>query len=136
MHCNKCGNQIMNGSRFCSECGYSFGTPTSKPSSTMINPMSQTRDQKQKSNYVYPKNPPLSPHLSWINLLMSGLSHIVYGQVAKGFFLAIATIIAAIIFPYIGNLLICFLSIIDSYKIAKKLKSGYPVKTWEWFPNT
>jgi len=59
----------------------------------------------------------------------------IYGQVVKGIVLAIATIVAGAVIPILGNLSLCAVSIVDSYKIAKKLASGQPVRKWEWFPS-
>lgn len=134
MYCSKCGKQIADGSRFCPECGTQFGGATSQTPPTP-NTAAGTRDQERSSEFVYPKNPPLSPHLSWINLLLAGLSHMIYGQVAKGIVLAVATIVAGMIIPIVGNLTLCAVSIVDSYKIAKKLAAGQPVRKWEWFPS-
>lgn len=133
MFCSKCGKEIADGSRFCPECGQSLSEPV--PQAARSQTGVGTRDNVPSSNIVYPKNPPLSPHISWANLLLAGISHMIYGQVAKGVVLAIATIVAGAIIPIFGNLTLCAISIVDSYKIANKLRAGQPVQKWEWFPS-
>lgn len=135
MFCSKCGKEIAEGSRFCPECGTQFGAPTAS-SGQSHNIAEGTRDQTLSANLVYPKNPPMSPHLAWVNLLLGGLAQMIFGQGMKGVVLAIATIVACVIFPIIGNLFLSAVSIVDAYKVAKKLASGQPVRKWEWFPSS
>ena len=134
MYCSKCGKEIADASSFCPECGAQLGTPSQPPPQPQ-GTAAGTRDQVKAADLVYPKNPPLSPHISWVNLLLAGVSHMIYGQVMKGVVLAIATVAAGAILPIIGNLSLCAVSIVDSYKIGKKLASGQPVRKWEWFPS-
>ena len=134
MYCSKCKKEIADGSYFCPECGTQIGSSTQSSTKTQST-ADGTRDQVRNSDMVYPRNPPLSPHISWVNLLLAGVSHMIYGQVMKGVFLAVATIVAGVIFPIIGNLSLCIVSIVDSYKIGKKLAAGQPVRKWEWFPS-
>jgi TM2 domain-containing membrane protein YozV len=84
------------------------------------------------TNMVYPKNPPLSPWLSLINLFIPGLAQMIYGQVAKGviilgvsYFLSIAGI----------GLLVWLASIPDAYMVGNTLQNGRPVGQWQFFPS-
>ena len=138
MFCSNCGKELADNSRFCSECGTQFGSAHRTPADESHQKQSTTgtRDQIKKSNFIYPRNPPLSPHISWVNLLLGGLAQIIYGQVAKGIVLTSATLIAGVFLPVIGSLSLSVISIVDSYKIAKKLEMGQPVGKWEWFPKS
>ncbi len=88
------------------------------------------------SDLVYPKNPPLSPHMCWLNLVWWGPAQIAFGQTAKGVLLifvcmfllctGVGAIIMLLGFPFI---------IFDSYKVGKTLASGKPVGKWSFFPS-
>ena len=134
MYCSKCGKQIADGSRFCPECGNQFAGATSQPPITSQT-ATGTRDQERKSDFVYPKNPPLSPHLCWVNLLLSGLAQMLHGQVAKGIVILVVTIASNLILPVILALGIGAVSVIDAFMVGKKLKSGVPIGKWAWFPS-
>ncbi|WP_409998428.1 zinc-ribbon domain-containing protein [Bradyrhizobium sp. SZCCHNR1075] len=142
MDCSKCGKAIADGSHFCPECGAQLDAPT-KPSPhaqtrltekfPQTTPMG-TRDQKEPADLVYPRNPPLSPHLCWLGVLLPGVPQIVYGQVWKGVVLLTAAFfVAALVTP--AGLALIIASVWDAYKIGKKLASGQPVGKWEFaFP--
>lgn len=133
MYCSKCGKQIADGSRFCPECGTQFGgTATQPPPSS--NAATGTRDQEKKVDLVYPKNPPLSPHLCWVNLLLSGLAQILHGQVSKGIVILVVTIASNLVLPVILALVIGAVSVIDAFMVGKVLKTGKPIGKWAWFP--
>jgi len=83
---------------------------------------------------VYPKNPPLNPHLCWVNLLLSGLAQILHGQVAKGIVLLVVTIASNLLLPVVLALGIGAVSVIDAFMVGKVLRSGTPVGKWAWFP--
>lgn len=134
MYCSKCGKQIADGSRFCPECGTQFGVP-SQPPPQQQSMAAGTRDQTRATDLVYPKNPPLSPHLSWLTLVCTGLPHWIYGQVAKGFIWLGLAIVAGILLPIVGWLILDAVAIVDAYKVGKKLAAGQPVRKMEWFPN-
>jgi hypothetical protein len=128
MNCPNCTKVIPTGSVFCPECGYklSGSSPASQTG------FSGTREQSQ-ANLVYPKNPPLSPHLTWINLIFPGIPQLVYGQTFKGIVIAVAFF--ASIPTGIGPLLILIAAIIDGYMVGNTLKNGKPVGQWQFFPN-
>ena len=135
MFCSKCGKQIADGSRFCPECGGQLGS-SAAPSAPVTNSATGTRDQVNNSNLVYPKNPPLSPNLSWLTIVCTGLPHWIYGQVAKGFIWLAIAIAGFFVLPLIGLVIVDAIAIFDSYKVGKKLASGQPVGKMEWFPNS
>lgn len=131
MYCSKCGKQIADGSRFCAECGTSFVGATSQPpmpSKTATG----TRDQ-ERSNFVYPRNPPLSPHLCWLNLPLPGSAQILHGQVAKGIVLLVVAFVSSPVIPLLA-LAIVAVSTRDAFMVGQTLKSGVPVEKWAWFP--
>ena len=134
MYCDKCGKEISEGSKFCPECGGQVGSSSQAPS---LNQTAKTRDQIKHDDLIYPKNPPLSPHIAWLALFQIGLPHIIFGQVAKGIVLIIISytilFLLTIFAPFLIPIL-CIIAIIDVYKIANTLKAGIPVEKWAWFP--
>jgi TM2 domain-containing membrane protein YozV len=134
MYCSSCGKEIAEGSGFCPECGAQLNQFT-QSSPQEYGHGKGTRSQNKKSDLVYPKNPPLSPHLAWLGLsgVLAGLPQIIFGQVAKGIALSVLFWIS---FPTgFGPIIILIASIIDAYKVGYTLKAGKPVKKWAFFPN-
>jgi TM2 domain-containing membrane protein YozV len=92
-----------------------------------------TRDQQPRGNLIYPRNPPISPHLALVTLIIVGLPQLVYGQVGKGillfilFWLSVPTVF--------GPAIILLLALIDAYMVANTLKAGKPVSKWACFPS-
>ncbi|RME59854.1 zinc ribbon domain-containing protein [Candidatus Parcubacteria bacterium] len=132
MFCSKCGKEIADGSRFCPECGAQFNvppTPVEQSQSTVVG----TRDQMQSTNLVYPKNPPVSPHVAWLSILWPGIPQMIHGQVSKGLVLVVLTVFSFLM-PVITVGLIAA-SLVDAFKVGKVLASGTPVAKWAWFPN-
>ena len=140
MFCNQCGSQITEGSRFCAECGTAVGgapqpvaVQTASPRS-VVDTRIGTRDQFAGPKLVYPRNPPLSPHLCWLNIFVSGMAQIIHRQVAKGLLLLFLTIMSNLVMPLLLALGICIISIIDGYMVGRVLKKGKPVGKWQFFP--
>lgn len=152
MFCSNCGKAIPDFSRFCPECGNTLanskaggavppqpapqaappgGPPHAFPPSFGMSGVG-TRDQQPRGNLIYPRNPPISPHLALVTLLIVGLPQLVYGQVGKGillfvlFWLSVPTVV--------GPAAILILALIDAYMIGNTLKSGRPVSKWRCFP--
>jgi excisionase family DNA binding protein len=82
-------------------------------------------------NLVYPSQPPQSPHLCWLNIFLSGIAQIIFGQISKGIALLVATLVLWLV--ELGWM-ITLLSIIDAYMVGKALQSDRPVGKWELFP--
>ncbi len=144
MFCNNCGKQIAEGSRFCSECGTPLGEAKTAHNSAPIAGVQAkpgiipdttigTRDEHKANKLVYPRNPPLSPHLCWVNFFLVGLAQIIHSQVAKGFTLIGITIILGFIF-FPAALVLSLVSILDAFLVGWKLKRGKPVGKWQFFP--
>jgi hypothetical protein len=82
-------------------------------------------------NLVYPSTPPKSPHFCWLNIIAGGIAQIIFGQVAKGVTLFVATILLLFVeMWWVVNII----SIIDAYMVGKVLQSGRPVGQWKFFP--
>ena len=130
MYCTNCRKKIADGATFCPECGVELGAPSQAQQKP--NTVAGTRDQVSLENLVYPKNPPLSPHLAWLTLILPGLPQLIFGQIAKGivccvvFFVSIPTVI--------GPFAILIAALIDAYIVGKILQSGKPVTRWQFFP--
>ena len=124
MNC-KCGNSNPPGAHFCTRCGATLaGTPTTG-----------TRDdQVRLGALVYPRNPPLSPHLCWVNIAVSGLAQIIYGQTAKGVTLLVVTLASNLILPFLLAMLIGAFSIYDAWRVGRALQKGRTVGKWEFLP--
>ena len=144
MYCNQCGSPVTDGSRFCSECGVAVGEAPHAGTTAMSNvsPVTNrisdtsigTRDQANGPKLVYPRNPPLSPHLCWVNIFIAGLAQIIHKQVAKGFAILFLTIVSNLVFPLLLAVGIGILSILDAFMVGRKLKKGKPVGKWQFFP--
>jgi hypothetical protein len=128
MFCPKCGKEIADGVTFCPECG----TKNSDVAPKIADTQSGTRDSVSQTEYVYPKNPPLSPYFAFVGLLIGGLGHIIFGQVTKGIVIMVAFLVC--IPTGILALLINVGAVIDAYMVGKTLEAGKPVKKWQFFP--
>lgn len=126
MQCVKCNTTMDPGSRFCPACGQPVaGSSVSAPLPQGTPPPA--------GNLVYPRNPPLSPHLAWLALIQPGLPHIVFGQFAKGIVLILGFWLS--VPTGIGPLAILIAAIIDAYKIGTALQQGKTLTKWQWFPS-
>lgn len=132
MYCSKCGNQIAEDSRFCPECGAQLGVSTQPPPRRQSTDAG-TRDQTRVGDIIYPKNPPVSPHMAWLCIFWPGIPHLIHGQTGKGAMLMVVSM-ASMIFPII-TIGIIVATTIDAFKIGKVLSSGRPVRKWAWFPS-
>ena len=134
MFCIKCGSQLPDGSRFCAKCGEQLGGPAGAPPPVppQGNMGAGTRDAAPAASLIYPKNPPVSPHVAWLAIFLPGLPHMVFGQVAKGLVLTIAFFVS--IPTGVGPLIILIAALIDAYFVGNTLKAGRPVGKWQFFP--
>lgn len=120
-----CGNYNPAGARFCTRCGATLATT----------PTTGTRDdQARHGAVIYPRNPPLSPHLCWVNLAVSGLAQILHGQTAKGLTLLVVTLASNLILPFLLAFGIGLFSIYDAWRVGRALQRGRPVGKWEFLP--
>ena len=100
-------------------------------------------------NFVYPSNPPKTPHLCWLNLLVQGIAQMVFGQIAKGivillFFWLIGPFFIGFFGALLGDAGVFFMvlvivglaiaSLVDAFKVGKSLAQGQPVGKWQFFP--
>lgn len=100
-----------------------------------MKPGTTTNVQAAPTDLVYPKNPPLSPHICWVNLALGGLAQIIYGQGAKGLTILAVQIFSNLVLPVVLALLIGAVSIYDAYLVGKALKMGKTLTKWQWFPS-
>ena len=123
-------------------------TPPSKKRSA-VKDAGSTSFQRDPSK-IYPSNPPRSPNLFLLGLLIIGLPQMLFGQVAKGiciFYGAqiaiyLITVVLTLLMGEFGIFLSGVLTIViliqilrDAYKVGKALQSGRTVGKWEFFPN-
>ena len=129
--CSACGKDIPENSRFCPTCGARAPEPVppTPPSGTFEAPPVV----RGGTQLVYPRNPPQSPHIALLGLLITGLPQILFGQVAKGIVFIAAAVILFIPTAGLANLALAAVSVIDGYMIGNKLKRGTPVGKWEFF---
>lgn len=131
MNCTSCGSSLAMGARFCGTCGTSAATPAA----TLEAPGSTgTRDRgSSAAALVYPRNPPLSPHLALLGLMIVGLPQLVFGQVGKGIvlFCLFWVSFVAVVVP----LLVLAAAIVDAYMVGFTLQKGQPVGRWQFFPS-
>ena len=136
MQCRSCNKELKQHARFCAECGAPVPLePQSAPTSAGHGAVG-TRDQSKRSDLIHPKNPPLSPHLCWLNILLGGLAQIMYGQVGKGLAIFGVIILSNVILPVLLALCIGIASIIDAYMVGAYLKKGKSVSKWQFFPGS
>jgi hypothetical protein len=119
MVCTKCGHDNTSEAAFCGKCG------------TVLSRSPSPDPTQRDATKVYPSNPPKSPHLAWLNLLIPGLSQILMEQTIKGIVLLVSSVVLYV--TGVG-ILIQIASIVDGYMIGAALKSGRPVGQWEFFP--
>ena len=130
MFCQSCGKELASGVTFCSECGAEIGENVQVQDAH--NTIEGTRDQVSEENLVYPKNPPMSPHLAWLTLIIPGLPQLIFGQVAKG---VVCFIVFLISIPTgIGPLVVLIAALVDAYMVGNVLHSAKPIKRWQFFP--
>lgn len=132
MYCTSCGKQNSDTARFCTECGTSVSGSSSAQPETK-NPRAGTRDRDPAVGLINPRNPPLSPNICWLNILIAGLAQMVHGQIGKG--LLITFVVPLILFnlPLALGLACLTLSIIDAYKLGVVLQRGQAVGKWQFF---
>ena len=133
MYCTKCSKQNLKSARFCTGCGNSMNGDARAHSDNQVSGVG-TRDRVSAQDLVYPRNPPLSPHLCWGNILFGGLAQMIHGQVAKGLVITGVMMVAFLVIPAVGNWPICIASIIDAYMVGKVLRNGRSVGKWQFFP--
>ena len=136
MKCIKCGKEMAEATRFCPECGTASVSQSAQPvSSSQLGTATGTRDQYTKTKMVYPRNPPLSPHLAWLTLICTGLPQFIHGQYAKGLIWCGLAVVSWFLLPLIGVLILDAVAIIDAYMVGKTLMSGKPVGKMQFFPS-
>lgn len=145
MYCPKCGKENTLDAKFCPDCGADLQSkviPKGEGRPVTSN-VAGTRDQQKPSELVYPRNPPLSPHLCWLNIVLQGLAQMIYGQVAKGVTILVSVLVGFAILPnllsegwfWIAVIAAYAFTINDAYKVGLALKMGKPVGKWDWFPD-
>ena len=87
------------------------------------------------ANLIYPKAKPDSPiAVALLSVCcLSGIGHLVIGQVAKGALIFAGSFVLGMVTGSISLWITWPLAAIDSYLLAKKLKDGKPIEKWEWF---
>jgi hypothetical protein len=141
--CTKCGTERKGSMEFCTSCGAKLdGTTSPLPIGAVPTVQSDGR-----TNLIYPRTPPLSPHLCWLNWMLPGLAQLIYGQIAKGItifvcyvalfgFLSVRFGDGEEMSPLILVIFVAFsaASIFDAYRVGKTLAEGLAVEKWVWFP--
>jgi DNA-directed RNA polymerase subunit M/transcription elongation factor TFIIS len=115
-----------------------------------------------ESAYIASSKPIRSPHCAWLNVLCPGLGQIFLGQEKKGVLLvAIRFLIRGLtvplfffttdcidpyeedltfdvtmiwLFQFAVSMVMIVVSMVDCYKVGKRLQEGRRVRKWEWFP--
>ncbi|HEV7403582.1 MAG TPA: zinc ribbon domain-containing protein [Chthoniobacteraceae bacterium] len=134
MFCPKCGTQLADGARFCAGCGQALGAPAAEQAQALPPPPVFQPVQRASSDLLYPRNPALSPHLCWVNILLCGLAQMIHGQAGKGVVIFIAWFIGVAL-GGIGGLIVWIAAMIDAYMVGKTLRAGVPVGKWQFFPS-
>lgn len=106
--------------------------PSSSPATS--GPMASASFERDP-NKVYPSNPPRSPHMCWLNILLPGGAQMVLGQTGKGFALLLSFIglmASVALSPFSLGVLI--FSVVDAYKVGVLLRDGHAVDKWAFMP--
>ena len=153
MHCRNCGNEVHPNAEICTKCGVRPANASNycqncgvavQPNQEICikcgvglrrvatSPDSQFGDRKR--GLVYPSDPPKSPTTALIfTCLITGVGQMYLGQSLKGVIILLAAIILAVPTAGGGPLILWIISMIDAYRIGKKLEAGQPVGEWEFF---
>jgi hypothetical protein len=133
--CSRCGCPLAASVRFCCKCGSPVVGVSPSASPPPVPTHMGTRDQTTRPMVVYPRNPPLSPHLCWINWFFAvGLAQAVHGQVAKGIVMWLVMAVSSPLLPIL--VVVIIVSVIDAYMVGSTLRKGVPVGKWQFFPKT
>lgn len=82
---------------------------------------------------VMPSDPPRDPTLMGIlSAVVPGLGQMIMGQTVKGIVLCVLAVGLGLT-TCLGGFVVGIVSIIDAYQIGVKLRSGQPVRQWEFF---
>jgi len=130
MFCQQCGKANPDGARFCDNCG----TPIQQASVPQPPPPVYSPAQPAYPQPVYPQPamaPPFIPRgeirspgiAGVLSFLCCGLGQLYNGETLKGIGLFIGAIIASLIFPLLGLIVVIF-AIYDAYTTAKKINQG------------
>ncbi len=130
--CPRCGSPRTGHSRFCPKCGAPLDTD-SAPLSRTSQATAGTRDQTRSSDLIFPRNPPVSPHVAWLCLIWPGIPHLIHGQAGKGVVLMVSSFVS-LIMPVLTFVLL-LATTADAFMVGKVLRSGKPVGRWAWFPS-
>ena len=133
MFCTKCGKQNLESAQFCTNCGNSLNGSASAHAEPQSG-KAGTRDQTSTRDFVYPKNPPLSPHICWLSLLIVGLGQLIFGQVAKAITIMIAAFIVGVLTSGVSFFVMAPLAAFDAYRVGAALRNGRAVGKWQFFP--
>ena len=129
MNCPKCGKEITQALAFCSECG----TPLAQPALSASAPAGSqgTRDERA-ADLVHPHNPPQSPHLALLSLLVPGVPQMIFGQTYKGLVILLAFIVG--VPTGCLALAVIIAALVDGYMVGTALQNRKPVGQWQFFP--
>lgn len=117
--CEQCGAQLGPTARYCAACGSPSGPEGSLP----VDPTG-----------VGPNQKPIGPWPAAIcSLLIAGLGQMLLGQAAKGVLILLLAIVIGALTAGLAIVVIWPAAAIDAYCIAKKLRAGATVHTWEFF---
>ena len=122
--CGNCGAMLQEDQVFCSKCGWKVG---------LGEHINESRDE----NMVYPNKRKTSPVVALIlSLLLVGLGQMINGQLIKGLFMLVASLLVGAMVGEAAILIgipIWILSGIDAYMCADKLKKGQPIGRFSFF---
>ena len=127
--CGQCSCIIQQPGRYCPKCGAMLSSGTAVPSA----PYGGSGGSASNQSLVYPRNPPLSPYVCLVNLLLPGVAQMIHGQAGKGIVWVILWFVS---WSTLGILTIPVIiaSVVDAYRVGRALKSGRAIGQWEWNP--
>lgn len=131
MKCSRCGHENLPQAKFCAKCGAAMSVSPPSPPPTPSPSPQPPPVPPAGTKLVYPKNPPINPNLSWLNLFIPGLSHFMMGQTMKG---VVWLVGCFVLWAVALGWAVQIASAVDGYMVGKVLQSGRPVGEWQFFP--
>jgi hypothetical protein len=128
--CTQCGVVSNSDASFCIGCGKRLDDADHKNFLTSAQYAAAPKDKQ----YVYPRIPPLSPHICWTSALVAGLAQIIFGQYAKGWTLLVVSLILLTLTGGASFLPVAAIAVFDAYRVGRALRDSRPVKKWQCFP--
>jgi TM2 domain-containing membrane protein YozV len=134
MFCQKCGNSLQNGSRFCDSCGAAVGPAGPAPATPQYQqtpqyPQPVAPYQQMPSQPMYAPVPMKSTGIAaLLALIIPGLGYIYVGKIMEGIIILILAIVLGVLFwlliPIVILLVLWVWQIYAAYQLANQYNAA------------